>query len=249
MRKGTVAIATIATIATSAALVTSAAFAHPTAEGTGNVSAQTAVKGNFMLGSHGTSTSFAHNSETAKASITASKSYAPNQSHAVVQGATKTDSAGTAYNASTGSGSGIAMSSGGASTSTKGTVGQPGVTRGFNGGGSGTQTSNMIKAATNQGSAISGQTLSGFEALIQSKSGTAGAPHAARTNAPHTAPAAGQRSASIEVTGVSEGYASGANSTAALTNLNAAGIANIQSSGYFFGKTNLSGSTGQVVAP
>ena len=40
----------------------------------------------------------------------------------------------------------------------------------------------------------------------------------------------------------------GANGSGALENLNAAGIANIGSSGYFFGKTNLSGSTGQVSA-
>jgi hypothetical protein len=230
-----------------ALLASSAAFAtDPFAKGAGSVSAGTAVAGGFSVGSNGSSTSYATNSESAKATITAAKSYAPNYCNtnvsAAITGGTKTESSGMAYNVSSGSGSGGALSAGHADTAVKGQIGIHGVTSGFNGGGSGTQTDNVIKAGTNQGSYVNGQTVSGFEADV----------HYARSSGYTTAPAGIQapaRTGSVEVSGSNTGYASGANASGALDNMNAAGVANIGASGYFFGKTNLSGSTGSVSAP
>ena len=59
----------------------------------------------------------------------------------------------------------------------------------------------------------------------------------------------GTQSKAVEVWGANSGYASGANTSGALENMNAAGIANIGASGSYFGKTNVSGSTGYVSAP
>jgi hypothetical protein len=214
------------------------------AGGVGTVSAGTAVAGSFAVRNNGTSTSYAQNTESAKATITATKSYTPANGSvtAGVQGATKTESAGVAYNMSTGSGSGHALSAGYADTATHGTIGIRGVTFGFNGGGSGTHTDNLIKAGTNQGSYVLGETVSGFDAQVDYSRAYSSAPAPAGSYG-------GSRSGTVEVTGSSSGYASGANKSGALENMNAAGFTNIGSSGYFFGKTNLSGSTGYKAAP
>lgn len=231
--------------AIAALLSSSAAMATaPSAGGVGSVSASTAVAGSFNVGNNGTSTSFAQNKESAMATITAKKSFttsiAPNcdrnvSANATIMGSTKTESAGVAYNKSTGSGSGSALSAGHADTAAGGAVGIQGVTSGLNVGMSGTRTDNLIKAGTNQGSYVSGETVSGFEANVS------------YNKAYETA--AGSRTGKVTVTGSSTGFASGANASGALENMNAAGIANIGASGYFFGKTNLSGSTGHVTAP
>jgi hypothetical protein len=215
----------------------------PSAGSGGTVSAGTAVAGTFAVGNNGTSTSYAQNKESAKATITATKSFTPCYGNvsAAVQGATKTESAGVAYNTSTGSGSGHALSAGHADTATRGAIAIHGVTSGFNGGGSGTHTDNLIKAGANQGSYVAGETVSGFDAKVSYGKGYSNAPAPAGSTG-------GSRSATVEVSGSNSGYASGANSSGALQNMNAAGIANIGSSGYFFGKTNLSGSTGDVTA-
>lgn len=209
----------------------------PGAASVGNVSVGTAVAGTFSVGNNGTATSYAQNKESAKAMITATKSldYCYGNTNAAIQGATKTESAGVAYNTSTGSGSGYAQSAGYADTATRGTIGVQGVTSGFNGGESGTHTNNLIKAGINQGSYVSGETVSGFDARVSYNKGysTLG----------------GNRAATIEMSGANSGYASGANASGALENMNAAGIANIGASGYFFGKTNLSGSTGNMTTP
>jgi hypothetical protein len=228
-----------ALLASSAALATG-----PYAGGVGTVLVGTAVAGTFAVGNSGTSTSYAQNMESAKASITAARSAAlcyPSV-NAAVQGATRTESIGVAYNTSTGSGSGNALSAGHADTATRGAIGIHGVTSGFNGGGSGTHTDNLIKAGTNQGSYVAGETVSGFEAQVTYNKGYSSAPAPAGSYG-------GSRSATVEVSGANSGYASGANASGALENMNAAGLANIGSSGYFFGETNLSGSTGHVTAP
>jgi hypothetical protein len=228
-----------ALLASSAALATG-----PSAGGAGTVSAGTAVAGTFAVGNNGTSTSYAQNKESARATITAKDSFTPGYGNvkAAVQGATRTDSAGVAYNMSTGSGSGYALSAGHADTATNGTIGIHGVSSGFNGGGSGTHSGNLIMAGPNQGSYVAGETVSGFDAQISYSKGHSSAPAPAGS-------IGGSRSATVEVTGSNSGYASGANASGALDNMNAAGIANIGSSGYFFGKTSLSGSTGFVTAP
>lgn len=231
-----------ALFASSAAMATT-----PVAGGIGTVSAGTAVAGAFNVGSNGTSTSYAHNRETAMATVTATKGFTTSpapycdtnvSAKAGILGATKTTSDGVAYNTSTGSGTGHAVSSGHADTAVRGNVGIHGVTSGFNGGGAGTHTDNLIKAGANQGSYVSGETVSGFEAQVNYTRGFSATP----------APAP-SRTGTVEVAGYNSGYASGANASGALENMNAAGMANIGASGYFFGKTNLSGSTGTITAP
>ncbi len=216
----------------------------PGAAGIGTASTGTAIAGTFNVGSNGTSTSYAQNKESAMATVTATKNFttstgpscAPNVSaSAAIQGTTKTESSGVAYNTSTGSGTGNALSSGHADTAVHGTIGIQGVTSGFNGGKSGTHTDNLIKAGPNEGSYVSGNTVSGFDAQVTYNKGYSSTGNSG--------------TGTVELSGSNSGYASGANSSGALENMNAAGFANIGSSGYFFGKTNLSGSTGYVSAP
>ncbi|WP_151637892.1 hypothetical protein [Noviherbaspirillum aerium] len=226
-------------------------FVPPNATASGNVSAGTAINGKFSLGANGTSSSYAHNSQSASATVNATRAYTPSQNltTATVSGETKTESLGKAYNVSTGSGTGSAMSSGFADTAVRGKLNIPGVTQGYNGGGSGTHTDSLIKAGTNQGSYVTGQTVSGFQAEVKYGKTYSVTPIPAPT-APTTPPSVGTTTTkSVNVAGSNEGYASGANTTAALNQMNAAGIANINSTGYFFGKTNLSGSTGYASAP
>lgn len=238
-------------------LTHSAAFATNPAPSnavtSGNVSVGTSIKGNFSVGQNGTSPSYAHNSQTATATVNATRAYTPSQNsiNAIVSGQTKTESLGKAYNTSTGSGAGSAMSSGYADTAVRGRLSIPGVTQGFNGGGSGTHTDSLIKAGTNQGSYVTGQTVSGFQAEVKYGRNYSVTPVATPVPAPTTPPAPAPApvvgtttTKSVNVAGSNEGYASGANTTAALNQMNAAGIANINSTGYFYGKTNLSGSTG-----
>lgn len=242
MKKSVLMIASassVALLACGAALAT-----DPHAHGKAAVSAGTAVAGSFALGANGSSTSYAHNSESARAGIHAATSHKPGYRSvdAAVQGTTRTESAGVAYNSSTGSGYGNALSAGHAHTATRGAIGIDGVTGGYNGGGSGTHAANLIKAGKNQGSYVDGQTVSGFEAEV----------HYARSGGSSHAPyghAGGGRNAAVEVSGSSTGYASGASASGALEHMNAAGFSNIGSSGYFFGRTGVSGSTGYVTAP
>jgi hypothetical protein len=246
----------IASISAGMAVLLTHAAAHATtpapsnAVTSGNVSVGTSIKGNFSVGQNGTASSYAHNSQTASATVNATRAYTPSQNgiNAIVSGETKTESMGKAYNTSTGSGTGSAMSSGYADTAVRGKLNIPGVTQGFNGGGSGTHTDSLIKAGTNQGSYVTGQTVSGFQAEVKygkNYSTTPVATPAPTTTTPAPAPVVGTTTTnSVKVAGSNEGYASGANTTAALNQMNAAGIANINSTGYFYGKTNLSGSTG-----
>ena len=217
--------------------------AVPSASGYGSINIHSGVNGNFSLGANGTATSYAQNSEAATARVGATTSFTPNYSTvaAGVSGATTSDSAGQAYNISTGSGMGTAASFGSAATLVGGTTSIHDVTTGFNGGGSGTQTSNVIHAGTNQGSYVIGQTVSGFDAGVSY----------ARP-ATITSPVAGigsNRSATVSISAYNTGYASGANAMGALEGMNAAGLANIASSGQFFGRGALSANTGLVTAP
>lgn len=215
-----------------------ASATHPAAGGTGAVSVGSTVAGNFGVGSNGTSTSFAHNRESATASVTASTSRTPNYStvKAGISGATTTASQGTAYNVSTGAGWGSALSAGSARTAVQGAASIGGVSTGFNGGAAGTNTSNIIYAGTNQGSYVAGQTMSGFDAQLHYTRSSS------TTHAPHGT-IGGARTSSVGVTATTTGYASGANASGALAGMNAAGIANIGATGYFFASAGLSGTT------
>lgn len=256
----------IASIGTGMAVLLAQSAAHATqpassnAVASGKVAVGTAVHGKFAIGQNGTSSSYAHNSQAASATVNATRAYTPGTGNinAAVSGETKSESLGKAYNISTGSGTGSALSSGFADTAVRGALSIPGVTQGFNGGGSGTHTDSLIKAGINQGSYVTGQTVSGFEAEVKYGKAYSVTPIAAPTPTPATttttttvtAPAAGGTTTkSVNVAGSNAGYASGANTTAALEQMNAAGIANINSTGYFFGKTRLSGSTGYASAP
>ena len=217
--------------------------AVPVAIGFGSINIHSGVNGNFSLGSNGTAMSYAHNSEAATAKVGATASFTPSSrtSAAGVSGETTSNSAGQAYNISTGSGTGMAASYGSAATLVGGMTAIHGVTTGFNGGMSGTQTSNVIHAGTNQGSYVMGQTVSGFDAGV----------NYARPATTHY-PVAGigsNRSATVSISAYNSGYASGANAMGALEGMNAAGIANIGSSGKFFGKGNMSATVGPVIAP
>jgi hypothetical protein len=100
--------------------------------------------------------------------VTATRSYTPGYGsvNAGVTGETTTNSAGKAYNVSTGSGSGSASSAGYAAAGVQGRAAIQGVTQGFTGGASGTQSANVTHAGTNQGSYVLGQTLSGFDTQV-----------------------------------------------------------------------------------
>jgi hypothetical protein len=216
---------------------------QPASRGLGAATIASAVSGKFSTGSNGTSASYAQNSESATASVTASRSHAPDYRavNAGISGATRTDSHGIAFNVSTGAGTGSATSSGFADTSVKGATAIAGVTGAANGG-AGTRTTNLIQAGSNQGSYVEGSTLSGFDAQLNYSRSVTVTP-------PHNGMAGGTRSATTSLHSQTTGYASGANATGALESLNAAGIANIGASGYFFGKTHLSAQSGAVTAP
>lgn len=215
----------------------------PAAGGSGAIAVQSNINGGFTLGTVGTAVSYAQNSQAATARISAGTAAAPCYTAvtAGVTGATTSNSYGQAYNVSSGSGSGTAVSQGATGTWVKGLESIRGVTTGFNGGASGTQSHDVIQAGTNQGSYVAGQTVSGFDTQV----------HYERATGSTLAPAgtySGGVPVQVGLSTVNTGYASGANSGGALEGMNAAGIANMGSSGYFFGNSNLSASTGSIVA-
>lgn len=216
---------------------------EPSAGIGGNISIGSTVHGGFNVGANGSSSSYATNSEAATVKVGAMGNYTPGFStvNAGIYGDTSTQSFGKAYNVSTGSGFGGATSLGSVNTNVNGTAGIHTVTQGFNGGNAGTQSTNIIQAGTNQGSALTGQTSSGFSLDL----------HYAAQSSGTAAPAGSYGSASDASRSLSTqttGYANGSNQTVSFTDLNAAGIANISSSGGFFAKTGLSTGT-YVSAP
>lgn len=221
-----------------------ASATEPRASGMGGIAIQSSVGGGFSLGTSGSALSYAQNSQAATAAIGATAAYTPNFTSvtAGVSGATTSASYGQAFNVSSGSGSGSAASQGSAGTWVHGIESIHGVTGGFNGGASGTYSQDVIQAGTNQGSYVAGQTASGFDSQV----------HYERAGGWMPAPVGTYGSGASSQVGVSTtntGYAGGANTGGALEGMNAAGIANIQSSGYFFGNANLSARTRTVSAP
>ncbi|MDB5761759.1 MAG: hypothetical protein JWQ21_754 [Herminiimonas sp.] len=232
-------------IATTALLLQSAVFAtQPSASGGGAILARSTVSGNFAAGANGMSASYAKNSEAATAKLTATANYTPHYRtvNAGIAGATTTDSSGTAYNVSTGSGTGSAMSAGSANTRVQGVAAIRGVSKGFNGGYSSTQTDNAIEAGANQGSYVAGQTRSGFDTQLHYAKSSMAAPGPAGS-------AGGTRSSTAGISAQATGYANGTNVTKTLDGMNAAGIAGIGASGKFFAKADLSASAGPIAAP
>lgn len=223
----------LALIITTATLLASASVhaTEPRASATGVVAIQNTIRGSLVLGSNGTSSSFASNAESAFASVRTTANHQPNYTevNAGTSGKAGTDSASSAYNVSTGSGKGSASSAGGASTMIDGTAAIHGVTQGFNGANASMQTNNRIVAGTNQGSYAEGQTRSGFDMKL----------HFDR----------GNDASSVKVSDDKSAYVSAASSTGALTAMNAAGLANIGASGHFFARASLAGSTGTSTAP
>ncbi|GAA4016554.1 hypothetical protein GCM10022212_09680 [Actimicrobium antarcticum] len=222
-----------------------AAFAtQPSASGSGVVAIQNVVKGNFSLGNNGTSTSFAQNKESGMAKVTASANYLPcyQAVNAGISGATETKSSGQAYNISTGSGTGSATSRGDVSAAVHGQAAIHGVTDGYNGGKSGTDTHNRIVADTNQGSAFAAGTTSGFDLALHYEKLTTTVPA-------QTGSTGGIRTTTVKISDKKTGYVSGATDIGKLDGMNAAGIANLGSSGDYFVRANLSASTGKVTAP
>ena len=207
---------------------------EPSANASGAAAVSNRVGGSFTVGNNGSSMSYSTARNSASTQIGTSTSYTPGHAQvgAGVSGLATTESFGKAFNISTGSGSGSAMSSGRAGATAEGQLAIQGVTRGFNGGSASTQGSHNIVAGTNQGSFAQGNTAAGFDAqVIFSRTGT------------HVPAATGStgwtRQSGVSVTGTSTGFATGTNTSGALTGMNAAGIANISGSGTFDAGTDL----------
>ncbi|MEB0133940.1 hypothetical protein QN362_01200 [Actimicrobium sp. CCC2.4] len=226
-------ISSLVLLITTASLLASASVhaTEPSASASGNVAIQNTIKGNISLGTNGSSTSFARNAEAATAKVGTSANYQPHfrEVNASTAGQASTDSAGMAYNTSTGSGYGTASSMGSARTLIAGSTAIHGVTQGLNGGSASVQTDNRIVAGTNQGSYAEGQTKSGFDLQL----------HYTRNAGP----------SSVSISDDKSGFVSAANSSGALKDMNAAGVASIGSAGQFFVRANLAGSTGSTSAP
>jgi len=223
--------------------VFAAGTAVPTAIGYGSLNISSGVSGNFSLGSNGTAMSYAHNREAATATVGATTSFTPSSGTVTVgvSGQTATSSDGQAYNISTGSGAGMADSHGSAATLVIGATAIQGAATGLNSGWSGTQTNNAILAGTNQGSYVLGQTASGFEAgMTYVQPATINIPVAGIGN---------NQSTTVSISSSNMGFANGKNASGALAGMNAAGIANIGSTGQFFGQGGLSAIVGPVIAP
>jgi hypothetical protein len=214
---------------------------QPSAGGSGSVHSGTAVSGGFTVGSQGSSTSYATSSQSATASIGGAVNHTPGYCtvSAGIVGQTATQSSGKAYNISTGSGSGSAVSKGWADTAVRGSVGIAGASRGFNGGSAYTSTRDEIRAGTNQGSYVLGQTGAGFGVQLDyQRSGVkAGAPAGS---------VGGSSSRTVGVTTTTSGFAGGTNEYGALQGMNPAGVANIWANGGFSARGDLRGSTGPV---
>ncbi|EGF33581.1 hypothetical protein IMCC9480_3592 [Oxalobacteraceae bacterium IMCC9480] len=223
----------LALFITTASLLASASVhaTEPSASANGNVAIQNTIRGNISLGTNGTSTSFARNTEAATAKVGTSANHQPDFSkvNAGTSGQASTDSFSKAYNVSTGSGQGSASSTGSAGTLIAGNAAIHGVTQGLNGGNASVQTDNRIVAGTNQGSYAEGQTKSGFDLQL----------HYNRNAGP----------ASVSISDDKSGFVSAANTSGALKEMNAAGMAGIGAAGQFFVRANLAGSTGSTSAP
>lgn len=230
-------ITTLSLAVTALSIPISASATQPSASAGANVSIQNNVSGKFSVGNNGSALSSAFNSEAASASVAASANNTPHFGavNAAVSAATNTDSAGNAYNISTGTGAGSASSVGAATTAAQGAVAIHGVTSGFNGGTAETQTSNAIFAGTNQGSYVAGQTKAGFDVQLHYTQS------AASMAAPDGTTGVG-RSASVNIADQKIGYASGATVSGVLDGMNAAGIANIGASGKFFARAGMAAS-------
>ena len=228
---------------TALTLHTGANATQPSAAIGANVAIQNTVNGKFAVGNNGTSLSSAHNSEAASASIAASANASPHfgVDNTAISAATSTDSAGNAYNISTGTGIGSASAIGGATTAVQGGVAIHGVTNGFNGGSAETTTSHAIFATTNQGSYVAGQTKAGIDVQLHF------AQSVASTYAPDGTNGIG-RSANVSIADQRTGYASGATVSGALDGMNAAGLANIGASGAFFARAGMAASVGTRAA-
>ena len=228
---------------TALAAATGANATQPSASIGANVTIQNTVNGKFAVGNNGTALSSAHNSEAASASVAASANATPHFGvvNTAISAATTTDSAGNAYNISTGTGSGSASSIGGAATAVQGAVAIHGVTTGFNGGIAGTTSGNAIFANTNQGSYVAGQTKAGIDVQLHY------AQSAASTYAP-SGTSGIERTANVSIADQKTGYASGATVSGALDGMNAAGLANIGASGAFFARAGMAASVGVSAA-
>ena len=201
---------------------------EPSAMGAGSVAAGAASGGSMHIGSNGSSLSYAASSQTASFKTVPSTFHSPNYSTvtASIAGSTATNSAGVAYNTGTGSGTGTARAAGTASAAAQGLVGIHGLRTGDSGGRTGTQSTFVIQAGGGQGSSVLGSTSSGFQAALSFD----------RTHA-------------TTVQAATAGHVTGTNATNTLAGMNAAGLASIQSSGYFQVTGNASTSTGALPRP
>jgi hypothetical protein len=212
-----------------------AAMASPAAFGTdphtgakATVTAATQARGNVGIGANGSAVSGARNTEAASAVLHAHRSHAPDYSAvgAGVRADLHTGSRGHAFNMSSGSAAGTAMTAGAAEAKGRGVIGIEGVSTGFNGGHASIHTDNVVEAGRNQGSYVDGKAAAGFDAAVLYRN-----------------------AGGIHLSGTSGGYAAGTNASGALPHMNAAGIAELGSSVRFFSSTQSKGTAHAGHAP
>jgi hypothetical protein len=228
-------------LALAALLAHSLAHATPPAgDGSTASMAQVLGRGAMSIGSNGSALSFASSSQGASSRLQVESARNPGYAgvRSSISGETATRSTGVAYSLGSGSGAGWATSAGTVGASAQGSLGPSGA----NAGGSvATGSSFMIHATRGQGSAVQGSTAAGFETSLDSR----------RFGVPCVRPApvatVPVRSGGTAVELSTAGHVSGANASATLAGMNAAGVAQIVAHGEFtgFGQVN---ATGRMVA-
>jgi len=211
---------------------------QPCAGGIAGALVNASTGGSMSIGSNGSALSYATSSQSAATKITAGTTHLPGFSkvNASIGAETATQSAGTAYNSSIGSGSGWATSAGTVNAAAQGKLGIRGMSAADSGGSTGTQSSFAIHAARDQGSAVQGNTASGFETSLNFR----------RTGQTQ---AAGTPGSGVALNVSTTGYVTGTNASNALAGMNAAAVADIKASGYFKGFGQVGAATGTVTGP
>jgi hypothetical protein len=186
----------LAVIAVSLFAAASAFATQPAANGQGNIAAVSSVSGTVNAGQAGTSTSQSFNSQSATASLTSTANNTKGYTNVNAEqvGAVTTQGHAYAFNNSTGTGNGYAISEGTAAGAVQGQVSIHNM--GYGTGSASTTSNNGVVANANQGSENASATTAGFDvALNYNQSKTV---------------VAGVVTQTAGVTGTTTGYASGA---------------------------------------
>jgi hypothetical protein len=203
---------------------------HPGAAGNAAAFVNASSTGSMTVGSNGSALSYAASSQSAGARLVSSATDAHRYSgmNASLAGETATQSAGTAFNASSGSGSGWARSSGAVGAAVQGRLGVRDASNADGGGNAETRSTFLLVAERGQGGHVQGSTSSGFESSLsfQRTGGVLPCPER-QTD--------GTRSSGVSMRASTTGYVTGTNVSQTLAGMNAPGVASISASGYFNG--------------